>query len=615
MKKLGFICVMLFILPVDAMRGSYRSSHATITVASERLVLNGYNEPNTPPNGPISPALAEAITDPAAREPDGTINLNKAIAVRFFAAERPASQPPRAIVLLLPDLLAGANSLSILASEIVTISAGEIECWAIDRRSNLLEDATAMIEAETHATREASLAALAAYSNHPSGRGGYLANHPFEVSRFMAEWGLDVHLRDARAIVAEARTRVGSSGKLLLGGGFLGAAMAQAFAAYDFDGVAGANLIDGLVLLDFLLAPSPTGALVRVDPIPDEIYLNGGTVPDNPTMILRSQAVTGLNRLRNPQRRFTLADPLGAGDEPFLVGAQKQPAPTFGLSRWLPIDPYALQLIEIAAQLSLWDPEGETSVGPPYVPVRASNEAAFALSIDDEFQQVNPARTSIGFLRIPSGRTVADIAVRQSDPGPPPGANPNGLFAPRDLGTMPQRWARLPDLSPIGLQGSEPSHLPTVARSFLYGSGQATLADRKSNYLEWYMPTRLLLDTFGIAPTLDASRFSSAVRAALLANGGRGLALTENRRVNVPLLAIRAGQGLIQGQFFFTAEQIFTSLVETYRQSTSIPATRITVKATQFPAFAHGDLYTSSAKGTEGKSVADYIVDFALGRL
>lgn len=613
--RLGFIGAIVLLLLLNAMTARRASMHAEITVSSERIVREGYDEPNTPPHVAVTPALAQAITDPAARGPDGTINLNKAIFVRFFAAERPASLPPRAIVVLLPDLLAGANSLSVLATEIVRSSGGEVECWVSDRRSNLLEDATAMIEAESRATREASLTALAAYTNDPAGRGGYLANNPFEVSRFMAEWGLDVHLRDARTIVAEARSRVGSAGKIFLGGGFLGAAMAQAFAAYSFDGVAGFSLIDGLILLDFSLAPSASGALIRVDPIPDEVYLNGGTVPDSPNLVLRSQAVTGVNRLRNPQRRFTIADTTVAGDEPFLVGAQKQPATTFGTSRLLPIDPYALQLIEIAAQLSLWDPEGETTVGPPYVPVRATNETAFALSVDDEFQQANPARSSIGFLRIPTGRTLSDIAVRQSDPGPPAGANPNGLFAPRDLGSMPQRWARLKDLSTIGLQGTEPSDLETLARSFLYGSGRATLEDRRPNYLEWYMPTRLLLDTFGIAPTLDASRWSPAVRAALLANGGLGLPLTENRRVNIPVLAIRAGQGLIQGQFFFTGEQIFTSLLETYRQSTSIPASQIKVKATQFPMFAHGDLYVSTSKGTEGKSVADYIVDFASGRL
>lgn len=609
----GLIGIFVLLLPINAMMGIGPPS--AITVASERLVLEGYDEPNTPPHGAVRPALAQAITDPAARAPDGTINLNKAIVVRFFAVEPPASLPPRAIVLLFPDLLAGANSLSILASEIVKASLGEIECWAMDRRSNLLEDATAMIEAESRATREASLAALAAYTNHPAGRGGYVAATPFEVSPFMAEWGLDVHLRDARVVVAEARSRVGAAGKVFLGGGFLGAAMAQAFAAYNFDGVAGFSLIDGLVLLDFALAPSASGALIRLDPIPDDIYLNGGMVPDSPNLILRSQAVTGVNRLRHPQRRFNISDPTVAGDEPFVVGAQKQPTTTLGASRFLPIDPYALQLIEIAAQLSLWDPEGETTVGPPYVAVRATNEAAFALSVDDEFQQVNPARSSIGFLRIPPGRTLSDIAVRQADPGPPAGANPNGLFAPRDLGSMPQRWARLSDLLTIGLQGAEPSELESLARSFLYGSGRATLADRLPNFLEWYMPTRLLLDTLGIAPLLDASRFSPAVRAALMANGGRGLALTENQRVNLPVLALRAGQGLIQGQFFFTAEQIFTSLLDTYRRSTSIAADRIKVKATQFPTFAHGDLYTSTAKGTEGKSVAEYIVDFALGRL
>ncbi|HXF06420.1 MAG TPA: hypothetical protein VNM72_13540 [Blastocatellia bacterium] len=606
---ISVICLCLIFPPSP----SARSRRAEVVVATERIVIDGYNEPNTPPNVPIDAQLAQAITDPAARDSDGTINLNKAIALRFYDRNRPDAAPPRSIVVMLPGVAAGANSFAILASDVVTSSGGEIEFWAVDRRTNLLEDATAMITAEMAATREATLAALAAYTDHPAGRGGYIASNPFAVSRFLAEWGLDVHLRDVKAIVDLARSRVGAAGTVFLGGDFLGAAMAQQFAAYNFDGVAGYTLINGLILLDFTLAPAPPSAAVRIDPISDDLYLNGGVVPNDAVFVLKEQAVAGLLNLRQPTRRFDLSATEQAGHEPFIVAALEEPPLMFGAPpRKVPFEPYTFQLIELAAQLILWDKDGTTTIGPPYVPVPATNEAALGMALDDEFQQTIFARWSLGFLAVPPGRTAGDVALKFDDPR---AANPNGIFAPRNPGATPHRWASLRDLSAIGLRGTEPTDFGLFARTFLYGSGHTDLATRLPNFLDWFTSQRLILESLGIAVSLDASRFSPAVRAAMMANGGRVLALTENKRVNIPVLALRAGQGLVQRAAIFSGEAIFTLLLNAYRASTSIPSNQLKVKADKFPNFAHGDLITSREKGTEGKSVADYIVDFVTGRL
>lgn len=589
------------------------------TVASERVVIDGYNEPNTPPNVPISAQLGQAITDPAARNQDGTINLNKAIYLRFYHPNRAANNPPRNIVIMFPTASSGANSLAILGAEVVRASSGDVEFWAIDRRSNLLEDATALIQAEMAATREAALTALNAQTNHPAGRGGYIANNPFSVAPFMSEWGLDVHLRDAKVIVDRARARVGSSSRVFLGGAFLGAAMAQTFAAYNFDGTPGYSLIGGLIVLDFSLGPGGPGAQVKVDSLPESLYLDGGVVPTSQTLVLSGQVIPGLNNLRNPTRLYNLNNPTQPGHEPFVVNAFDQPTASFGQKRKVPFEPYSLQLVEIGAQLALWDKDGTSPIGAPYVPTRATNEAALGMIVDDEFQQVTPSRMSVGFLDVPLGTNWSSVALMQTDFGPPSGANPNGIFAARDLGATPQRWSRLKDLSSIGLRGREPSDFQAVARMFLYGSGQTDLSGRLPNALEWYMPIRLALDVFGIAPSLDSSTFSFALRAALMAKGGRGLALSENRNVNVPILAIRAGQGLFQTVFagFFSSpgDVIFTQLIETYRVTTSISPSQVKIRATSFPDFTHGDLTSSTEKGIEGRSVADFIIDFVNGRL
>jgi hypothetical protein len=609
----ALIVVMFVVSMALPLRGQGQGS---FTVASERVVIDGYNEPNTPPNVPISALLGQAITDPAARNPDGTINLNKAIYLRFYDP----NNPPRNIVIMFPTASSGANSLAILGTEIVRASNGDVEFWAIDRRSNLLEDATAIIQSEMQGTREAAVMALNAQTNHPSGRGGYLAGSPFSIASFMSEWGLDVHLRDAKLIVDRARARVGSSSRVFLGGPFLGAGMAQTFAAYSFDGTPGYSLIGGLIVLDFSLAPGWPGAQVKVDSLPENLYLDGGIVPTSQTLVLSGQVIPGLNNLRNPTRLYNINNPSQSGHEPFVVNSFEQPTANFGQRRRVPFEPYSLQLVEIGAQLALTDKDGISPIGAPYVPTRSTNEAAFGMIVDDEFQQVTPSRMSVGFLEVPLGTNWSSVALMQTDFGPPSGANPNGIFAARELGGMPQRWSRLKDLSSIGLRGREPSDFQTVARMFLYGSGQTDLNRRLPNALEWYMPIRLGLDVFGIAPSLDSSTFSTTLRSALMVKGGRGLALTVNRNVNVPILAIRAGQGLFQTVFagFFgsaTGDVIFTQLLETYRLTTSILPNQVKVRATSFPEFTHGDLTTSMEKGVEGKSVADFILDFLNGRL
>jgi hypothetical protein len=520
---------------------------------------------------------------------------------------------------MFPNASSGANSLSILASEVVRASSGDVELWAMDRRSNLLEDATAMIQAEQLATKEAANTALAAYTNHPAGRGGYIANNPFELAPFMTEWGLDVHLRDAKAIVDLARARVGSSSRVFLGGALLGAAMSQAFAAYNFDGTPGYSLIGGLIVLDFSLGLGTPGATVKVDPIPEDLYINGGLVPDIQTIVFRGQTIPGLNNLRNPTRRFDANNPTVPGHEPFVVAAFEQPSATFGLKRRLPFEPYALQRVEVAAQLALWDKDGISTFGPPYVTSRTTNEAVFGTTFDDEFQQLTPSRVSIGFLEVPPGSSWSAVATQQIDLGPPSGANPNGLFAAKDLGATPQRWSRIKDLAPLFLRGREGTDFEAFARTFLYGSGRTDLSNRLPNALEWYMPIRLALDLFGIAPSLDSSTYSPTLRAALMAKGGRVLALSENRNVNIPVLAIRAGQGMFQAVFagFFSmpGDSIFTQLLESYRVTTSISPSQVKIRALSFPDSTHGDLITSPDKGIEGKSVSDYILDFVNGRL
>ncbi len=549
---------------------------APVLVGRERHVIAGYDEPNTPPLSPVSERVRAAITDPAAFV-DGHLNLNRAIYVRFFDRGREA--PPRSIVIFIPGIVAGANSFERLADQLVHRSGGAVEVWAVDRRANLLEDARAMIAAEKAQTMAAALAALDAYQNHPSGPGGVLANPPYEyeLSRFMAEWGLDVHLRDLKAIVQQARNSGGASRPQIFLGGhdFVGADLAALFAAYDFDGVPGFTLIDGLILLDGTpsVAASPRAPQIRSD----EEYLRSGVVIGG---MLR---IPGLHRLRHPEE---------SGEPPFLGGD------LFG--------PFSFQLAEILAQFALYAPHRASplpvDIGPP---VPSTNVAAFALNTDDEFAEQAQQRFSFGFLAVPPGRSVADVAESRPDPDR---ANPNGLFAPRDLGTDPdgrpvlQDWAGVRDLSPLGLEGKEVSDWEDVARGFLYGAGngEVDVSRGEANFIEWFFPQRLVLDIL-LAARLDTSSLSSAILNALTERGGNPLTVIHNREVNVPVLGISAGQGIFAGE-----TRPLPTVFAFFPYQRSIASTRFC--ATEVSEYAHNDVLWSREP-----RVADLIIAFMNG--
>lgn len=492
-------------------------AQSTVEISRERRAVPGLNEPNTPPNVQVSEALRGAITDPLAYRND-QLDLNQAVFVRYYDRHRTA--PPKSVVVFVPGLAAGANLFSPLSREIVRLSNGDTEAWAIDPRANLLEDTAPMIQAERTGTMPASLDALRIYRDHPAGRAGYIANHPFEVSPFMSEWGLDVFMRDLKAVIDEAHRAGGSSPvKVFLAGhDYYAANLVAMFAAYRFEDISGYALLSGLILLDGTPAPnSPFPGNPR--PPSASTYLNG------PVVISTSLQVPGLNALRNPQ---------GPGDLPFLVNEQ--------------FSPYAHQLSEIAAQLAVVDPDGPaaapTDLGPT---VPATNAVAMAVMVDDEFADADDERLSVGFLHVPAGGKAGDVATRVNDPA---GANPAGFFTPRNLGTdasgatVRQRWDSINDLSSIGISGKEPSDFRTACASYLVGAGNADPARGEANYRQWFYPTRLLLDLV-LAANLNTANLAATVVSAQTARGGNRVTVTENARVNIPILGLPAERGIL----------------------------------------------------------------------
>jgi len=183
---------------------------ARAEVRSEYLELEGWAEPNTPPEH------------------------NKLGILRYWTDEKPAT----AAVILIPGNGGGAPSLGIVGRWLAE-NAG-VEVWAVDRRSNHLED---------HAGTDQALNdgnVMAAGMYYLSG--AYKAVDYDDVP-FLKHWGLRTHLND----IAEVVKRIQARGikAIFLGGHSLGAMMTQAYAAYELpDGRPAYEDLRGLILFD-----------------------------------------------------------------------------------------------------------------------------------------------------------------------------------------------------------------------------------------------------------------------------------------------------------------------------------------------------------------------------
>jgi hypothetical protein len=203
---------------------------------------------------PLSEVLTEYVVRPGFPEQHTPAEHNRTAYLRYRLDER-----PEVIVLLVPGIFGGAASFDSLARQLVASTPG-LEVWAVDRRSNLLEDRSAILRS----LEEDDPRIAYGYYIERWGRADGFQPLGFEEVPFLRYWGLDVHLRDLHLIVLDALARAPN---LVLGGHSLGAALVSLYAAAEVAPNGGRNhghqFIDGLVLLDGSLGR--TGGFARED--------------------------------------------------------------------------------------------------------------------------------------------------------------------------------------------------------------------------------------------------------------------------------------------------------------------------------------------------------------
>ena len=163
--------------------------------------------------------------------------------------------PPGAsrVLVLVPGFIGGAGDFRLIARDIVS-RVPDLQVWAVDRRSNALEDTSVFAGGDPDKAFDYYLRLQAVDGR----RFQPLRGQDFPFTR---QWGLDLALRDLRRVILTAR--FAGARKVILGGHSLGASTAVAYSTWDFGGRPGYQDVDGLVLVDGGLKGTFTSPTLR----------------------------------------------------------------------------------------------------------------------------------------------------------------------------------------------------------------------------------------------------------------------------------------------------------------------------------------------------------------
>ncbi len=445
---------------------------------------------------PVTPGSVqrERLTFRGAEEPHTPAALNRVDAYRYAAdLNGGPSGRPATVLVLLPGLNSGPNTLDLLARALISRDP-TVEVWIAEPRAGVLQD------------RRGVTAALAAH-NPDFALGYYYGGLAIDGQKFKAldpktvpsaaYWGLDLHLRDVRVVVTEVRKRYPGA-RVLLGGHSLGAMLAALYVGYDFgrmpgpepvpetaSGIArspdaGERDVDGLVLIDGIPLHLPLSFQPKQ-------YLEGLTLP-----ILGK--LPGINALlaADPSKRvspFTDTSSIARTQDSILFDT-------------------------VAVYAYLRPDEASRLPGYPRNGLPITNEALLAAVLSDQMEPDMFIRASIGsplgiFERMPDPVNIAREGLLKLSTGRPVPGETLIKWIPYDRST------------PRGLVD-----LRALEAAILRPDGDFT---------QWYMTWRLVLD-LGLSLNLDTSdEFTRQY-----------VSLTQMQYVDLPILVLGAGRGLLR---------------------------------------------------------------------
>jgi pimeloyl-ACP methyl ester carboxylesterase len=498
--------------------------------------------PGTPGVTVTNPKLIEQFGNP-------DFNLNKARYTRYHLSDQANAQPD-AIVVLVPGFEGGAATFAALAEGLIRRAKGEaavvVEVWAVDRRSNQLEDTVGLDLAEQEQDPLLGLDFLfgeeLGLDMHPALASQINRRAIFYDSgqdlAFMAQWTSLVHSQDIDAIVEEARS-VARNSNVFLGGHSAGTGFAARYAATDFnlDGgnpEPGYQKLRGLVMLEggggSLPAEAPSEDLL--DRI--EARFDGG---------LYGAVSSQEPRCIDGQTPCTVETELD-DCEAFDNTSCTDPVTAYSVVAGL-LSPQLLAVSEVAAL------EGQLH-GDAGISIMQADQDG--IEGNNAVSQVPELSALTVLLGTEPTTSVALIGLFLDDDGP---AAALASFVATSLGTIGptvdgvRTWLGYGDALPTSVltdNGPPPTVLAEagpwgveVEPTDLEGRMMPSFYQGQTNFSDWYYPSSGLGVVSGLG--LDTTPLSAPPPE------GRGRTdienLTEARNVSIPVIAFGGSNGLV----------------------------------------------------------------------
>ncbi|MGB3771894.1 MAG: hypothetical protein WBA00_12205 [Rhodococcus sp. (in: high G+C Gram-positive bacteria)] len=420
--------------------------------------------------------------------------------LRYRAADGPANSADADRVLVAqPGVFEGAGAFESVARNTVAAADAQgrhIEFWALDRRSNCLEDHTGTQAAL--AARDLDIATDYYFHGGTANGRTFAGYADGAATAWLADQGIPQTMRDQYDVLRlefpDQKTR---KQKVLCGGHSLGGFLTGYFAGWDFDGNpattedAGYNQCSGYFALDTVIkagAPNPIRGFVPPE-VPPAL---AGPLEAASGELTGVYPVTRLPAVINPETTNVLA----------MAGLAARLDPT-GLNDIVERLPRNLNLDATLRALLSKDPLMAATGQPDVRTLNATNDAVVGALLDDNSQPLGFLQASAGFFGggpaqdksfpLPN-EVVSAVPLLGSAFGSDRKASPNSYGDPNVVYT----WQDYDQMTPNGFTdpSKEVTSISQLSRS---------LSEPPLDFTEWYFPTAINTDLMQkTAPSIAA---------------------------------------------------------------------------------------------------------------
>jgi hypothetical protein len=184
---------------------------------------------------------------------DGFVSPGTPAALNRVGILEIGSPSARNVLILNPGTSASAAYFAPLAKTVVSRVSGW-QIWAVERRENQLEDHSVLDRAKQGQSSGKELFDYYLGWLADSSVTTHFQLIPDSEVGYAREWGMNVEIEDLHRVVELAKSR---GKRIVVGGHSLGGSITAAYATWDFNGVAGADDLAGLVFIDGGSSPTP----------------------------------------------------------------------------------------------------------------------------------------------------------------------------------------------------------------------------------------------------------------------------------------------------------------------------------------------------------------------